>query len=261
MISSETPFEEAKNRIRTALKEFPETTETTETTNPMLQSPCLLFDGCRLNKIGDSDMITVHNLLLHLCSRIDKRRWSGKSGYDTKDIRAHRGACSRSGTRRHSLIHQNSRSSSKCGCKASFTLYTNGKLIFKNVHAEQCLPDSYMGNDGYDFNSGLSPSKRSQIVTNLCDLLSDFGTTPAAAKRQIEHSLVKSGDTGFGSGNAVNFVRVYFCSLVLFIILEIICFLGQLCAPPMSFTKNIILSAKKVSGQIALNLSMSFCVT
>ena len=61
-----------------------------------------------------------------------------------------------------------------------------------------------MGNDGYVFNSGLSPSKRSLIVTNLCDLLNDFGTTPAAAKRQIEHSLVKSGDTGFGSGNAVH---------------------------------------------------------
>ena len=114
-----------------------------------------------------------------------------------------------------------------------------------------------MGNDGYAFNSGLSPSKRSQIVANLCDLLSDFGTTPAAAKREIEHSLVKSGDTGFGSGNAVNFVRVYFCSLVLFIILEIICFLDQLCAPPMSFTKNIILSAKKVTGFTVTNSSES----
>ena len=57
-----------------------------------------------------------------------------------------------------------------------------------------------MGNDGYVFNSGLSPSKKSSIISKISDLLSDYGTTPAAARKQIENSLVKSGDTGFGSG-------------------------------------------------------------
>ena len=160
-LSFATPFEEAKNRIRTALKEF------SENSNPMLRSPCLLFDGCRFDEISDLEMKTVHQLLLHLCSTIDQRRWSAKSGYGTKNIRSYRGACSRSGAQRHSLIHQNSRASSKCGCKASFTMYSNGKLFFKNDHSEQCLPDSYMGNDGYVSNSGLSPSKRSLLVTRL----------------------------------------------------------------------------------------------
>ena len=57
-----------------------------------------------------------------------------------------------------------------------------------------------MGNDGYVFNSGLSPTKRSSIVSSITDLMSDYGTTPAVVRKQIENSLVKSGDTGFGSG-------------------------------------------------------------
>ena len=220
-LSFATPFEEAKNRIRTALKEF------SENRKPMLRSPCLLLDRCRFDEISDLEMKTVHQLLLQLCSTIDQRRWSAKSGYGTKNIRSYRGACSRSGAQRHSLTHQNSRALSKCGCIASFTM----KRDEKNDHSEQCLPDSYVGNDGYVFYSGLSPSKRSLIVTNLCDLLNDFRTTPAAAKRQIENSLVKSGDTGFGSGNTVLSFWFHFSGLVtLMIFRNYSCSLGQLCA-------------------------------
>jgi hypothetical protein len=36
-------------------------------------------------------------------------------------------------------------------------------------------------------------------------MLGDYGTTSAAARKQIENSLVKSGDTGFGTGKPVDF--------------------------------------------------------
>lgn len=55
------------------------------------------------------------------------------------------------------------------------------------------------------FNSGLSPTKKSSIIANITDMLCDYGTSSAAARKQIENSLIKSGDTGFGSGNAVVF--------------------------------------------------------
>ena len=41
-------------------------------------------------------------------------------------------------------------------------------------------------------------SKQSLLIS---DMLSDYGTTPAAVRKQIEHYLVKSGDTGFGLGD------------------------------------------------------------
>ena len=59
-----------------------------------------------------------------------------------------------------------------------------------------------MGNDGYVFDSGLSPTKKISMISNVTDMFSDYGTTDVAARKQIEHSLVKSGDTGFGSGIA-----------------------------------------------------------
>ena len=107
-ISSASLFEVAKNRIRRALKEFSENSKIME------RSPCLLFDGCQLDEISDSEMKTIHQLLLHLCSTIDKRRWSAKSGYVSKGIHAYRGAFSRSRTQQHTLIHQNHQRSDQC---------------------------------------------------------------------------------------------------------------------------------------------------
>lgn len=63
-----------------------------------------------------------------------------------------------------------------------------------------CTLFSGCGFEGYVFNPGLSPTKRSSIVSSITDLMSDYRTTPAVVRKQIEHSLVKSGDTGFGSG-------------------------------------------------------------
>jgi hypothetical protein len=86
------------------------------------------------------------------------------------------------------------------------------------------------------------------------DLLSDYGTTPAAAKKQIERSLIKSGVTGFALG--------LFPSSMLFLlefvtmrlkILSLINTPGQVCSPPASFSKSIITSAKKSSGFSASN--------
>ena len=187
-------FEEAKKRINTALKEFK------ENHIPHTRSPCLLFDGLEMNTMNDSEMKALHLLFLHLCSTQDQRRWSSKSGYTSKGIRAYRGKCSRSGSQMNLLIHRNGRTSSKCKCKASFTLFSDGKVLFESDHSELCLPDPDMGNNGYVFNTGLSPSKRTSIVSNVVDLLSDYGTTPAAARKQIERSLVKSGVTGFAVG-------------------------------------------------------------
>ena len=189
-----TPFDEAKKRINMALKEFKEKSIL------FPRSPCLIFDGLGMETMTDSEMKALHQLFLHLCSTQDQRRWSSKSGYALKDIRAYRGKCSRSGSQMNLLIHKNGRTSAKCKCTASFTLFSDGVVTFKNDHADLCLPDPDMGNDGYVFNNGLSPSRRTCIVSTVVDLLSDYGTTPAAAKKQIEHALVKSGDTGFGLG-------------------------------------------------------------
>ena len=95
---------------------------------------------------------------------------------------------SRSGRQSHSLIHCNRRTSSKCKCPAYFTLYENGKVVFKNDHAELCLPDPDIENDDNVSNSSLPPAKKSSIITSVTDMMSDYGNSP-----------VKNGDTGFGS--------------------------------------------------------------
>ena len=48
-----------------------------------------------------------------------------------------------------------------------------------------------MDNDGYVFNSGLSPTKKSSIIANVTDMSGDYGTTSAAARKLIENSLIK----------------------------------------------------------------------
>ena len=194
-IASLPPFEEARKRINLALRDVKQNNV------PLERFPCPIFHGCRLSSVGDANFKTVQTLFLHLCSVQDQRRWSSKSGYVTsRGIRAHRGVCSRSGTQKHNLMHRNLRTSPKCKCMASFTLFDDGSVVFKNEHNELCLPDPNMGNDGYVFSAGLSPTKKQAIIANISDMLSDYGTTPAAARKQIEHSLVKSGDTGFGLG-------------------------------------------------------------
>ena len=90
--------------------------------------------------------------------------------------------------------------SSKCECNASFTMYRDGNVVFKNGHVERCLIDPKLEDDDYVFRSGLCPSKKASIISTVSDLLSDYSTTNAVARRQIENSLLKSGDTGFGAG-------------------------------------------------------------
>ena len=217
------PYEDAKFRINFALKNLKEN-------NILLERyPCTIFHGCRMDIISDAEMRALTQLFLHLCSIQDQRRWSTKSSYIAKGARAYRGVCSRSGNQPHSLIHHKNRISLKCNCMASFTIFNDGDLIFKNSHNELCLTDPDMENDGYVFNTGLSPTKKSSIIANITNMLCDYGTTSSAARKQIENSLIKSGDTGFGSGNAIvfeaftfinyyilysiYFLRLYFTSL------------------------------------------------
>lgn len=198
------PLELAKERINSAL------INVTDKNIPLQRFPCTIFHGCDLMPIDEKSMKTIQTSFLHLCSIQGQRRWSMKSGYTVKGIKtprctakvikAYRGVCPRSGTHQHRLIHRNVRTSPKCMCKASFTIFTDGNVVFKNDHSELCLPDPDMGNDGYVFNSGLSPTRKTSIISSISDMLSDYGTTPAAARKQIENSLVRSGDTGFGSG-------------------------------------------------------------
>lgn len=190
-------FEEAKEKISSALREL------RENNTSLARFPCLIFEGCQLTLMSDTEMKSLNQLFLHLCSIQDQRRWSTKSAYTTtKGLRAYRGVCSRRGTPSHNLVHRNCRTSNKCDCKASYTFFSNGNVDFKNGHSDRCLPDSDMGNDGYVFNSGLSPTKKVSIVSNVTDLFGDYGTTAVAARKQIELSLIKSGDIGFGSGIA-----------------------------------------------------------
>ena len=193
-----TPYEDAKSRINLALNNLK------ENNIPLERYPCVIFHGCQMDMISDTEMRALTRLFLHLCSIQDQRRWSTKSSYIAKGALAYRGVCSRTGNQLHSLIHHTSRTSLKCKCMASFTIFNDGELILKNIHNELCLPDPDMENDGYVF-SGLSPTKKSSIIANITDMLSDYGTTSAAARKQIENSLIKSGDTGFGTGKPVDF--------------------------------------------------------
>lgn len=68
---------------------------------------------------------------------------------------------------------------------ASFALFSDGRLLFENEHADNCQPNLDMGNDGYVFNLGLSPTKNIMIISNITDMLSGYGTTAAAARKQI----------------------------------------------------------------------------
>ena len=190
-------FEEAKKKINSALREL------RENNTSLARFPCLIFEGIQLDLMSDMEMKSLNQLFLHSCSIQDQRRWSTKSAYKTtKGLKAYRGVCSRRGTPSHNLVHRNCRTSNKCDCKASYTLFSNGNVDFKNDHSDRCLPDSDMGNDGYVFNSGLSPTKKISMISNVTDMFSDYSTTAVAARKQIEQSLVKSGDTGFGSGIA-----------------------------------------------------------
>ena len=244
------PFEDAKSRINFALKNLKE--------NKILlqRDPCVIFHGCDMKEISHKDMTALTHKFLYLCSIQDQRRWSTKSSYIAKGDRAYRGVCSRTGNQQHSLIHHTSRTSPKCNCMASFTIFKNGELIFKNSHNELCLPDPDVENDGYVFNSGISPTKKSSIIANITDMLSDYGTTSAAARKQIENSLIKSGDTGFGTGKPFVFEACIFMddwlfhSLIFWVFDYFLPLIGQLCAPPASFSKSVILSAKKSSGFI-----------
>jgi hypothetical protein len=75
------------------------------------------------------------------------------------------------------LVRRNVRTSLKCECKASYTLLSDGRVSFKNDHSDLDLPDPHMDNDGYVFISGLSPAKKSSIISCITDMLSDYGTT------------------------------------------------------------------------------------
>ena len=67
-------------------------------------------------------------------------------------------------------------------------------------------------------------------------MLRDYGTTSVPARKQIENFLIKSGDTGFGSGNAIVFEESTFMTYYIFYLIHFYGFLlplkGQLCAPP-----------------------------
>ena len=63
----------------------------------------------------------------------------------------------------------------------SFTLFTTGNVILKKKHIASCLPDPEIENDGYVFDLGLSPTKKSSIISSFTDLLSDYSMKPSAA--------------------------------------------------------------------------------
>ena len=200
------PLEEAKRKINSALLVIRES----RTLFP--RSLCLISEGCQLHLMSDADIKALNQLFLHLCGVQYQRGWSTKSGYATKGVTAYRGVCSSRGKPSNNLVHRNSRTLNKCDCKASHTLFSNGDAVFKNVHADWCLPDADMGNDGYVFNSGISPTKELSIISKVTDMFSAYVTTAVAVRKPIEQSLVKSGDTGFGLGIVWKFVWIKWSS-------------------------------------------------
>ena len=63
------------------------------------------------------------------------------------------------------------------------------------------------------------------VVSTVSDMLSDYGTTSAVARKQIEKSLIKSGHTGFKT--------------------------GQLSAPPGIFQQKRHLKCKEINWSFA----------
>ena len=191
-------YEIAKEKIARALQQF-------KVAGVMIERfPCLLFSGCSFTEMTDVETRQILDLLLNLVSRLDQRRWTSMSPYVSKGDNkiTYRGVCSRRGKPKFKLVKRNGRQSPKCGCKASFNLFSTGELHFKNGHVDDCLVDKELNNDGYVFNAGLSPSKKNSMILTVSDLLSDYGMTAAVAKKQIENALIKSGETGFGAGKS-----------------------------------------------------------
>ena len=184
-------------KVKDALKRFQ------EEGIPQERFLCHLFEGCQICCLTEEEMGLLLKSLLHLCSTIDQRKWSSKGDYSTKGakvIQTYRGFCSRRGLPKRNLVTRRGTTSLKCNCHASFTFSRDGKLVFRNGHVESCLVDTKLDNDGYVFSAGLSPTKKESIISTVSDLLCDHGTTNAVVRKQIENSLVKSGDTGFGVG-------------------------------------------------------------
>ena len=63
------------------------------------------------------------------------------------------------------------------------SLYLLMEMSYSKTLMPNCVLLTLIFNDGYVFNSGLSPSKRTSIIANVSDLLSDYSTTPAAARK------------------------------------------------------------------------------
>ena len=140
-------------------------------------------------------------LLLNLFSKLDSRRFSDRGPYINKGkIVSLRAGCSRRGISISKLVEVREKNSSKCDCKPSFAFFIDGRLFFKNTHVEECTVDTQIENDGYVFSAGISPTTKIKITSTVSDMLCDYGITNAAVRKQIENSLVKSGDTGFGAG-------------------------------------------------------------
>jgi hypothetical protein len=112
-------------------------------------------------------MKTLDKSFVSLCSKLDKRRWSTVSVYRGKGFTAYREECSRRGKPEQNSVRRNVRTSLKCECKASYTLFSDGKVSFANDHTDLCLPDPHMDNDGYVFNSGLSSEKKARLFRIL----------------------------------------------------------------------------------------------
>ena len=123
----QSPYEDVRSRINFALKNLK------ENNIPLERYPCVIFHGCPMDMISDTEMRALTRLFLHLSSIQDQRRWSTKSSYIAKGALAYRGVCSRTGNQPHSLIHHTSRTSLKCKCVASFTIFNDDELNFKNI--------------------------------------------------------------------------------------------------------------------------------
>ena len=112
-----TPLEEAKLRISVALKRYEEEGISFQR-SPDFKS----FEGCNWKELGEGQLEEIQCKLLYLVGTVDKRRWTKRSGHKNKVSYILRGGCSRVGAQKFNLLHENTRTSPKCGCSVFFTL-------------------------------------------------------------------------------------------------------------------------------------------
>ena len=110
---------------------------------PNIRDPTCVNFLCGIDGIqylDDGHWQLLRNKLCGKLSRLDRRLWSGNGSNicGNKIVTSWRGACSNRGaTNKSSNVSKNKVETTKCDCKATFSLKRTGAICFKNDHLKK----------------------------------------------------------------------------------------------------------------------------